>query len=220
MDKWRPQGENTLGVFSDLAALKWTICRTPIQFLQTGFTIILGLALGEAFRQLVPDGDKDIRKDRIAGMLAFMFMIVPFFHGMSRYFFVKYLEHPTNLKEVAGHVMFDGLTFMAEAAIFFVMCRSLSPSHWVRFCASLMILLVVDSLWTASALFYGEPVLPWLILNALLGFVVAMLLAWNHPFPKYSETNPAPSAPLIICAVSTFITTVTSYILMRDFYFP
>jgi hypothetical protein len=43
---------------------------SSIQFLQTAFTILLGLALGEAFKQFVPDGDQDIRLDRLPSLFA------------------------------------------------------------------------------------------------------------------------------------------------------
>jgi hypothetical protein len=48
---------------------------SSIQFLQTGFTILLGLALGEAFKQLVADGDQDIKRERVPSLFAFLFMI-------------------------------------------------------------------------------------------------------------------------------------------------
>ena len=55
-----------------------------VQFLQAAIAIILGLALGEALKQFVPDGDKDIRKDRGPLLFAFFFMKVALF-----------LQHPT-----------------------------------------------------------------------------------------------------------------------------
>jgi hypothetical protein len=48
-----------------------------VQFLQAAYTILLGLAFGEAFKQFVPDGDQRIRWDRLASLLAFLFMISP-----------------------------------------------------------------------------------------------------------------------------------------------
>jgi hypothetical protein len=78
------------------------------QFLQASYTILLALAFGEAFKQLVPDGDQPIRSDRLPLLLAFLFMIFPFNHGMSRYFYSTYLHDPTaRLGPVANILMSD-----------------------------------------------------------------------------------------------------------------
>ncbi len=187
-----------------------------VQFLQTAVAIVLGLALGEAFKQLVPDGDQDIRKDRVPSLVAFLFMIIPFFHGISRYFYVTYLTHAElKLGAVAGRVMFDGATFMTLAAMFFIMCRSLSPSHWVRFHFSLLALLCVDTLWIVVSIIYGVQLWSWLILNAIL---IALLVA-NLKF-FYDKNVQSQIAPGWLCALYTSSTTLLSYLFMRDFYFP
>jgi hypothetical protein len=192
-----------------------------IQFFQTAFTILLGLALGEGFKQFVPDGDKDIIWDRSPSLLAFLFMIFPFFHGMSQYFYKVYLVHPdARLGSVAGRIMFDALIFMTESALFFVLSRSLSTSHWVRFYFSLLALLVVDSVWVGVSICFGAPLLPWLILNGILAAVLIVVLIKCFPRTPYSDTNRAPGAPSWICAGMTFATTVASYVWMKDFYFP
>lgn len=192
-----------------------------IQFLQTSITILLGLALGEAFKQLVPDGDQDIKSERIHSLLAFLFMIFPFFHGMSRYFYKTYLIHPNaQLGPVAAHVMFDGTVFMTLAVLFFIMCRSLSPSHWVRFYFSLLALLLVDTMWIIVSIIYGAPLLSWLILNIVLIALLAATLRTFWPENAYSATNPAPTAPGWLCAFYTFNTTFLSYLFMIDYYFP
>jgi hypothetical protein len=62
-------------------------------FLQAAYTILLSLALGEAFKQIISDDpDKEFRLNRLWGLAAFLFMIFPFFHGMSRYLFLTYLS--------------------------------------------------------------------------------------------------------------------------------
>jgi hypothetical protein len=192
-----------------------------IQFFQTGFTILLGLALGEAFKQLVPDGDQQIRSDRVPSLLAFLFLIFPFFHGMSRYFYTTYLTlSGAKLAPVAGRIMFDGTIFMTLAVLFFVMSRSLSPSHWMRFYTFLLALLAVDTLWIAVSLSFGSPLLPWLVLNIVLAIVLLFVLWHWGTATRYGTGNAAPKAPAWICAITTFFTTVASYWWMRDFYFP
>jgi uncharacterized protein with PQ loop repeat len=182
---------------------------------------LLGLALGEAFKQFVPDGDQDIRWDRSSSLLALLFMIFPFFHGMSQYFYTTYMLHPdSKLGPVAGRVMFDGMVFMAEAALFFLLSRSLSPSHWVRFYFSLHALLAVDSVWIGVSISYKAPLQSWLILNFILAVILTFVLIKYSPRAPYSATNPAPFAPSWICAAATLATTIASYVCMKDFYFP
>ncbi len=192
-----------------------------IQFLQTGFTILLGLALGEAFKQFVPDGDQDIKRERLHSPLAFLFMIFPFFHGISRYFYRTYLVLPeVPLGKVAGHVMFDGTVFMTLAALFFIMSRSLSPSHWTRFYISLIALLSVDTMWIIVSMVYHSPLLPWLILNIILILLLVVTLMTFWPSAPYSATNIPSRAPGWLCAFYTFNTTLLSYLWMTDYYFP
>jgi hypothetical protein len=189
-----------------------------IQFLQTTFTILLSLAFGESFRQLVPDVEKDIRWNRLYALLAFIFMIFPFFHGMTRYFFKTYLSHANDrLAPVAFLLMFDGIMFMTMSAMFFVMSRSLAPSHWIRFFASLALLLIVDSIWIGVSIVRGAELWPWIILNGALG---AALICLFFTFRK-KPLGPGPFSfgPTGYCAIATFLTTVADYVWMRHFYF-
>jgi hypothetical protein len=184
-----------------------------VQFLQTAYTILLGLALGEALKQFVPDGDQPIKTDRLPLLLAFLFMVFPFFHGMSRYLYTTYLTHPEpKLGPVAGHVMLDGLVFMILAGLFFVLSRSLSESHWRRFYGFLLALLAVDSVWILTCLSFGADFLPWLWLNVALALVLTfgLLRVWPEKSRK----------PLWICAGTTFCTTIVSYFWLSGFYFP
>jgi hypothetical protein len=115
-----------------------------VQFLQAAYTILLGLAFGEAFKQCAR-----WRPTYSMGSpsLATRVLIYdfPFYHPMSRYFYTTYLQDPkARLAPVAGSVMFDGMCFLTMSACFFVLSRSLSPAHWFS-------LLVVDSAWIGIA---------------------------------------------------------------------
>jgi hypothetical protein len=206
-----------------------------VQFVQAAIAIILGLALGESLKQLVPDGDQDIRKDRVPLLFSFFFMIFPFFHGISRHFYTSYLTHADlKLGAVSGHVMFDGSMFIIEAGLFFVLCRSLSPTHWPRFYSFLLILLLVDTNWALVTLFFvvdsipdlaslldlHTPFVRWIILNVFLASVLGGVFCWYRPPPAYPDRKTAPRAPGWICAVATFTTTLISYVWSKDFYFP
>jgi hypothetical protein len=195
---------------------------SAIQFFQTAFTILMGLALGEAFKQLVPDGDVNIRLDRLPLLFAFLFVIFPFFHGMSRYFYTTYLTHPSpELATVAARVMFDGLAFLSLAALFFGMSRSLSPRHWTRFYGFLLGLLVADSFWTIiSVVIFDAPVLPWFILDVVLAAILVAVLWWKRAEFYPSDNKASSKSPLYVCAIATLSTTIAGYVWMSHFYFP
>jgi hypothetical protein len=117
--------------------------------------------------------------------------------------------------------MFDGMASMTLAALFFVMCRSLSPNHWIRFYSFLLALLFVDTVWIIiSMMIFGAPLLSWLILNIILTAALLVTLKTFWPDRAYDENNKPPMAPGWLCALYTFSTTLLGYVMMRDFYFP
>src|SRR5438046_924046 len=122
--------------------------RNVILFFQGAFTFILALALTESFKQFVADKaereeDRHIHWERLWSLISFLFLIMPFFQGMSRYYYSEYLA-----AEIPDHydflLMFDGICFLTEAAIFFVMSRTLAPVLWRRFYSSVLLLFMVD----------------------------------------------------------------------------
>src|SRR5665647_198695 len=112
--------------------------RYLVNFFQSGFTILIALALGEALRQFVA---ADIRKPedaaihwgRLPALMTFIFLILPFFQGMNRYFYLTYLK-PNMLPDTyALWLIIDGAAFISEATLFFVMSRLFSENQWRRF---------------------------------------------------------------------------------------
>lgn len=185
-----------------------------ITFFQRAFTIVLALALGEAFKQFVTDKEeKGIQWDRLPALLTFLFMVFPFFHGMNRYFFLAYLNPLPTVKSYAGYLLFDGIAFMIESALFFVMSRSLAGVQWKRFFVALMALLLVDTGWGCIELARMPEIGYWLILNAVLAALLGlvMLVCWKKENPSF---------PSVFAATAAFTTTTISYYLLWNTYFP
>jgi hypothetical protein len=93
-----------------------------ITFFRNTFTIILALALTESFKQFVSDrGDKTdktlVHWDRLPSLLSFLFLVIPFFHGMSRYFFDRYVAGSLPVP-YATPLLLDSSVFVAESALF------------------------------------------------------------------------------------------------------
>jgi hypothetical protein len=183
-----------------------------VAFLQTAYTIVLALALGEAFKEFVVS-DRDIEWNRLAPLAGVLFMIFPFFHGMSRYLYTTYLAAAPAPEKFGKFLMTDGIAFMLLSACFFVISRSFDSDRWRRYYGALACLLVVDSLWIGFAVWRSAPVMTWLYLNLVLAGVLALaFITWR--------TDRSALWPTRISAIATFCTTSLSYWLMADFYFP
>lgn len=184
-----------------------------VNFLQNAYTIVLGLALTEGFKQYIPDGDRNIDLKRFVPLVGFLFLLFPFFHGMSRYLYTTYLSKNAAPHDVAASLMFDGVMFMLMAGCFFAMSRSFSSNNWKRYYKSLSLLLLVDSIWICFVSWKGAPVITWLVLNAVLAATMAgMFYAFRS-----SRCSPWPTR---VCSATVCATTIASYVIMRDFYFP
>jgi hypothetical protein len=174
-----------------------------ISFFRGAFTIVLALALGEAFKQFVTDRlgntgtDQEPRSDypvilwkRLPALLSFLFLIWPFFQGMNRYFYATYkpgaLPEPYSL-----YLSVDGVLFTIEAALFFVMSRALPLAKWKLFYLCIFWLLVVDSIWSLIALTHMREVQPWMILNLASLPVLGVILWILHSVTKGKDTAPA-----------------------------
>ncbi len=185
-----------------------------VTFFQRAFTIVLALALGEAFKQFVADKEeKTIHWDRLPALLTFLFMIFPFFHGMNRYIYTTYINSMSSMESYAGYLMFDGIIFMGESATFFVMSRSLSLIQWRRFLYALITLLAIDSVWIIVEHSKIPNTILWLSCNALIAIVSVWFLYYRRNVEK-------PKAPLIVAAMCAFATTAYSYYVLWKFYFP
>jgi hypothetical protein len=192
-----------------------------VQFFQGAYTILLGLALGEAFKQFLPDGDENIRWDRLPSLLAFLLMILPFFQGMSSYIYATYSSHPNlDLAAVEEFLLFDGMIFLVMSAIFFVLSRSLSPNHWFRFYIAMLTLIVVDSVWISVSLYRGSSLQFWLVLNIIVAALFASVLtvqAGNELPAK--KLPPLTSPPWISVAILAVSTTIDYAWMLRNYFF-
>lgn len=145
------------------------------------YGVIIALSIGEAFTQVVlpPDsGVLRIQWDRLPSLCSFILLVVPFYHGMSRYFSEMY-----DIAKMGHHyglwLLLDCLAFTVEAALFFVLARSLPKCLWTHFTLTVLVLLFWDVLWGAIAWKYRtNTISSWVIVN--LGTIIplgAILLA-------------------------------------------
>jgi hypothetical protein len=189
-----------------------------VRFFQYAFIIVFALALGEAFKQFVAEKatqprEKVVDWGRLPALLSFVVLIFPFYQGMSRYFFATYADVSTLPKPYSLYLMFDGVAFLAESALFFVMSRALSEDRWRSYYGAVLVLLVVDSIWGAVSWYsHGGPTTVWIILNLSFAVVLLLILLLT---PRQRSWVGA-MAGLIAVSIRTML----DYALTWQLYFP
>jgi hypothetical protein len=195
-----------------------------VVFFRQTFGIVFALALTEALKQFVaehpkqpndPLSQKLVHWDRLPALLAFVFLIVPFFQGTVRYFYLTY-ESQMPSANYDRYLAFDGIAFLIEAAFFFAMSRAITLARWRSLYMCIIFLLIVDSCWGGVEYQHGAlPTLNWIYLNIPLAVVLGLLL-W---FIRTDERRRLLVALYFGTAV-VFIRTVLDYWLDPTFYFP
>jgi len=141
-----------------------------VKSLQWIYAIVIALSIGEAFKQFVPDADpgpdkRGIRWDRLPFLCCLLILVVPFYHGMTRFFSDMYSKD-----KIDGYygiwLLLDCSVFTVEAGLFFILARSLSKDLWLRFAWTVMVLLVLDIEWGALVWkFRSSSISWWVIVN-------------------------------------------------------
>ena len=191
--------------------------RSSIESLGRLFSIVLALAIGEAFKQFVSDKaekpeDRHIHWDRLCALVAFIILVVPFSHGMARYFHETYKEG-ARPNPYALYLSIDSVAFTVEAIFFFVLSRSLPRVQWRRFHLTVVCLLLVDILWGAFAAFSHAPRMwPWVFVNIIAVILLGIVL-WA--FSEKNSWHGLSFALLVVIA-----RTAADYYTSQEFYFP
>ena len=158
---------------------------TVISTLRALFTVVLGLSLGEAYKQVVADrvdddtGKAAIRWDSLWSLVAFLSLFFPFVQGMNVFLDTTY--DPKVVSPTYGRsLLFDVGAFTIEASFFFVMSRALRRTQWRRFYGAVLAILLTDTVWGAVnvELRHQDFVRLWLASNVV--FVVMIgLFVWH-----------------------------------------
>jgi hypothetical protein len=136
-----------------------------VEDIQSVYTIVLALAIAEAFNQTIKENHPETEKratrfinwfdcihhSRFVSLIVFLLLAAPFFQGNQKYLYLQYIEplHGPNPPKVisANFLNFDCLVFTVEAGLFFVLSRSLSAHRWQQFYATVALLLLIDFVW-------------------------------------------------------------------------
>jgi hypothetical protein len=190
---------------------------STVQILERIFAIVLALALGEAFKQFVSDTPKNpddsfIHWDRFTALAALLLLLIPFYQGMGQYFYQVYhtAQRP---KPYSAFLLVDCVAFTLEAALFFVMSRALPMIQWRRFYKTVLLVLILDTLWGSFVwVSHHQAIQWWLVLNILFMAVFVVILSVFRP--HNSKWGPR------LALLAMIVRTVADYRTSWEFYFP
>jgi hypothetical protein len=191
-----------------------------VKSLQSIYGIVIALAIAEAFKQFVPSPDSDpakcgIKWSHLPSLLSLLALVVPFYHGMTRWFSVAYYADEI-LQPYGFWLLVDCVAFTAEAGLFFILARSLPTSLWWRFTLTTVALLGLDILWGVFAWKYRTNlIISWVIVNIC---TVPVLVGVSVILRKYAAQLPllASHSVLVVLLVRTTVDYWTGW----PFYFP
>jgi hypothetical protein len=174
------------------------------------------LALSEAVKTLIvkdASGKMDLSPQTLwsgtPAFLAFVFTVVPFWHGMNRHLDRCYLEKTARV--VQGALLLDFGVFFVEASVFLIAGWALRSDLVTFYCLGVIFLL--DVIWGAVSHqihFPGEKshAISWSTIN-----IVAILLTLGVVTFRFEPKPP------VLMAIA-IVRTIVDYWNGRGFYFP
>jgi len=195
------------------------VIERSVDSLQKLYAVIVSLAIGFAIQNLLlnrADNSFSFSPeiiDYLPAFFAFLFVIVPFYHGMNRHLDRCYLEDRHDDKP-KGALLFDFAVFFFEASILFAVAASIRSG--LQPFLMLGILLCADMVWSlVSHWIHYRKFSPSVIRWAIINFAVLVVA----PFVVLIEDYPTTSKAwlLLILAVTR---AVADYWSCWKFYFP
>lgn len=128
----------------DQASAKVTV-PAPLEYLKGLYTFVATLALQEAVQQVITSPpDVTFRWHTLPLVVAFLFILVPFYHGALRHLDELYGAE-ADASQPRGIMMLDFSLLFIEAALLFALARLIAAPH--SFGWALAVLLGVDVIW-------------------------------------------------------------------------
>jgi hypothetical protein len=191
-----------------------------VDSLQKLYAVVVALAIGQGISALVfvergssaTTGRLELRT-RPPAFIAFVVILVPFYHGMNRHLDRCYLERSSE-SQVQGALLFDFFVFFGQSSLLFLIAISLATP--VTAFILLGLLLGIDVVWglVSHWIHYGrsEPgPVRWALVNVVsLAFGALLVLR-----DIYSDTAKAWVLLVVACARTSI-----DYWLCYSFYFP
>ena len=180
------------------------------------YAIVIALALSQSVQTLITkdaNGGANLAAAKILtgvpAFVAFLFTLVPFWHGMNRHLDSCYIEKSGTVAQ--GALLFDFAVFFVEASLLFIAGWSLRSGLLSFYC--LGIVLAADTIWGFISHQIHAPgkkshVVKWASINILTGVLAVGIVA--YPF----EQKPW------VLMVLAIVRSILDYWLGWNFYFP
>jgi len=186
-----------------------------VDSLQQIYAVVIALAISQAIQSLLKDPARGTVLDLgqiavgLPPLLAFLFTLVPFWHGMNRHLDRCYLEKKSAVRQ--GALLLDFGTFFIEASLLFAAGWSLRSG--IDSFTYLGALLSVDMLWgfiSHQIHFPGQKsyVRKWAAINVVTIALAVGIVA----YPFMHKTH-------VLMALA-ILRTIIDYWLCWDFYYP
>jgi lysylphosphatidylglycerol synthetase-like protein (DUF2156 family) len=153
-------------------------------------------------------------------LLAFLFTLVPFYHGALRHLDVAYIEGGgTQIR--SGALLADFALLFIESCLLLALALFLSSPGF--FAWSLVALLMFDTLWAFAAnLAFSQKSKPnaegkWAIINLVAAAILALFLLLIGGFPPTGRND---ARLMIGVPLIAFVRTVFDYAQCWEFYYP
>lgn len=188
---------------------------STVESLKWIYGVVIALSISAAFMQFGFDADSGVpgvHWDRFLSLCSLLLLVVPFYHGMCRYFCEMY-----DTKRIGPHyglwLLADCLAFTVEAGLFFILARSLPRSLWLQFNLAVIVLLFWDVLWGALVWKCRTNVISsWVIVNlCTIPLLTAVVLCLRRTASWWGVS---------LAFLVVLVRAVADYWTSWEFYFP
>jgi hypothetical protein len=199
-------------------------------------TIVMALAIAEGFKQTVreqrPVDEKHavtlkdwfecVFPNRLVSLLVFLLLAVPMFLGNQKYLYTQYIAplHSANPPERVSPLWLnvDGLIFLVEAGLLFVMSRSLSARRWQQFYGTVLVLMALDAAWVLAARGHGAGApLQWLWFDLIAVGICAVFLVADRFFVRYDRGRELNLWCFVLISVIAILGQMYGYLYQVDY---
>jgi hypothetical protein len=191
--------------------------KRSVDNLQRLYTFVVSLAVTEMLRRML----SPLSTDYAAWLMfvSFLFTVVPFYHGATRYLDATYVTGERTAKHFA--LMFDFIFLFLEGLLLFALAMQATNREW--FYTMLAVLFVFDAIWVGFTNLTGEHAsdkvpsyAKWAIVNVLAAAAL-MVSVWSNIFAEFWRNDVAKNIALVVIAIAR---TVYDYISVWSFYYP
>lgn len=195
----------------------------PIRHLQGLYTVVVGIALTVALTKLIDqDGQIPIRFNILPYFIAYLFTLIPFYHGALRHLDITYFED-LDQQTKPGALMADWSLLFIESCMLLTM--ALLVARPVLFSFALVVLLVFDTIWAFLAHLAFSPRSPeqraeqrWAIINLITAALLILAMIYLDSLDM--KQKPVEIYRWIVILTVSALRTVVDYYFCWSFYYP